>query len=113
MKLPKQSKRAKRLGLPLNNWKLLFSSIKDKEHENWVKKQYKLTDPIHLSILVPEKDLDTLGLLFFKIQKDLKMYNQGDVDFYANRKDLPKIRKYLTDYYRGFLKTHLHKEKIK
>ncbi len=109
-KLPKLSKKTRsQQRLPLNNWKIETYSMKDREDLEFIKKEYKLKNPIFLAILVPERDLDTLGLLFFKIQKDLKVYHQGDVDFYANKEDLPKIRKYLTNYYGSYLKNKIHK----
>lgn len=68
---------------------------------------------VYIQIYVPEKYYDTLRLLIFRIQEDLKIEYMGDVDFYVNRDKLPRIRKYVKDFYGDFFKFESGRGKFK
>ena len=72
MKLTKKQIVIKKNQLPLHNWKIVSWKMNTEWKENIIK-LYKLKNPIYISITVPENLLDTLNLLYYKLQKDLKI----------------------------------------
>lgn len=97
-----------------NNWKVK-SHFMDKEWRDLVIKDKKLKDPIYIQILVPNKPLalNTIHLLYYKIQKDLKIDYLGSEDFLIERKRLPEVRKYVSDYYGSYIKDITARRKVR
>jgi hypothetical protein len=84
----------------MKNFKIYINRI-TKEHLNSLRKD-GFKNPIFIQLDVPNKWIDTLTLLIFKIKKDLKYYHVGDSDFYIERENLPTLRKYVKNYYSNF-----------
>ena len=97
-----------------NNWKIKSHSM-DKEWKDLVIKHDKIKDPVYITITVPDKQLvlNTIHLLYYKIQKDLRINYLGSEDFIIERKRLPEVRKYLSDYYGNYIKNMMKHRKVK
>ena len=95
-----------------NNWKIEQHPM-NKDWKDLIIKNDKIKDPVYITITVPDKLYDTLHLLYYKIRKDLKILYLGDIDFVIERKRLPEVRSYLSNYYGSYIKDIMRHRKVK
>ena len=88
-----------------NNFQITINKVSKEDLKYW-KDYFKFeTEPVWFIIDLPKRHECTFGLLNYKLAKDLKVQHFGDSDYFIEKDKLSEVKKYIKEFYDGYLKT--------